>query len=222
MNVPAVMVSAPAIPTIEFAPSCKRVPFTVALKRSCVPVIVVVPIKLIVPAVAVSLPLPERLDLIEKLTAELTALEILKALNVVDPAPPITADAPLKVIVPPVAENEPLVVRFEPITNDAVVVTLPDITTLDKLMLLPPIVFDVPEKVMVPPALWVNVPVPVVARFPVNVMLLDEQVTPFPATVTLLKFWTPVPLIKPEARLNRTAPVLPLYVPLFVQLPPTT
>src|SRR4051812_33130903 len=106
---------------------------------------VVVPIKLTVPAVAVNLPAPERLDLIEKLTAVLSAPEAITPKNVVVPAPAITVVAPLNVIVPAVAPNEPLVVMFPPIVKDAVVVTIPDITTFDKTIPVPPMVFVVPE-----------------------------------------------------------------------------
>jgi hypothetical protein len=153
LNVPAVMVNAPAILTVAFAPSCKRVPFTVALKNSCVPETVEVPMKLIVPAVAFSLPAPERFDRIEKLIAVLSVPEAMIPKKVVVPTPPIVGDAALKVIVPAVALNVPLFVKSPLIVNDAVVDILPDTTTLNKLIPVPVIVLVVPENVIVFPVL---------------------------------------------------------------------
>lgn len=152
-SVPVVIVSAPAMLTVAFAPSCSLVPFIVALKRSWVPDTVVVPMNVIVPAVAVSLPAPDRFDRIEKLIEVLIALVVMIPEKVIVPAPLITAGAALKVIVPAVALNVPLPVKLLLIVNEAVVETLPSITTLYRLIPVPPMVFVVPENAIVPPGI---------------------------------------------------------------------
>ena len=102
----------------------------VTLKRSCVPDTVDVPIKLIVPAVAVNLPAPPMLDLTEKLVAVLNVFGTCIPKNVVDPVPATTGVAPENVIVPFVALKVPVVVKLPATGNETAVLTVPDTITL--------------------------------------------------------------------------------------------
>ena len=71
-KIPAVIVSVPAIPKVEFAESPSDVPLMVVLKRLAVPLKLDVPVKVAVPAVADKVPLTVRPDAMEKLVADVT------------------------------------------------------------------------------------------------------------------------------------------------------
>src|SRR5438105_15165234 len=73
----------------------------------------------------------------------------------------------------------------------------------------------------VPPDAWLNEPEPVVERFPVSVIVPFEKPTCDASTTISLKFDEPVPLITEPAPLNLTMLVLPMKVPVVIQLPPT-
>jgi hypothetical protein len=76
--------------------------------------------------------------------------------------------------------------------------------------------------VSVPPDECVNVPAPVVDKFPPTDSDVEpDAVTPAPDTARLLKLFAPLPVSAAFTPLNVTVLLLPEKVPPFVQFPPT-
>ena len=124
------------------------------------------------------------------------------------------------VIIPAVEVKLPLTVKLPVRLTAVAVITEPLIVRLSGEIPDPVIVALPPLIVSVPPEAWLKEPDPVVARLPVKVMALLEKVIPGAATVRLLKFSIPVPLMEAPDPVKVMVLVLPLKVPLFVQLPP--
>lgn len=173
LRVPAVMVNTPAMPSMEFADNCREVPFKVTLKRLAVPLRVLTPVKVAVPAVAVKEPPTSS----EALTTEKeTAVEIVPEMTSVPklmvPAPEIVLDVPDMVTVPPVPVKLPPMDRLPVSRTLLVLLIVPEIVRLSSVMLAPVMLLVVPLIVSVPPARCVKVPGPVVVRSPETVMAL--------------------------------------------------
>src|SRR5262245_38449787 len=81
-----------------------------------------------------------------------------------------------------------------------------------------------PAPVMVTPLLperWVNVPAPVVEKFPATFRPVAlETLMPAPLKLTLLKLLAPAPLSNAPGPVNVAELVAPVNVPSLVQLPP--
>ena len=204
--------------------SCNEVPLSVTLNKFAVPFKILVPVKVAVPAEAVKLPLTSNTDDIVKLEAVVTLPGILKLKKLSVPVDEIVLEAPFIVTFPADAVKLALVliVVFPETTKSAVVLIVPETIRLLKIMPVPVIVFAAPESVIAPPAVWVNVPIPDVARLPKTVSAAAAVAETFaPDTVRLLKLCVPVPPIMALAPARVMVPVLPVKVPLFVQLPAT-
>lgn len=218
-NEPAVMVNTFAIPNMAFADKISDVPFMVTLYKLAVPFNVDVPVKVAVPAVADKVPLISKELLIKKLAVDETVPVICKALNEIVPAPLIVFELPLMVMLSLLPANDPLTARLPVINKDEVVVTEPVTEKLSNVILVPLIVLLLPVIVNVPPGVCVNAPGPVVEKLPLTLTALEAAaVIPDAPIERLLKLWAPVPLIVEPAPVIFTVPVLPVKVPLFVQL----
>ena len=110
-NVPAVSVSKFPTPSTAFADSCKEVPFKVVLKRLAVPLREEVPLNVAVPAVALKLPVTERLDEIEKSDADVREPATTNLLKFLLPVPEIVFDEPL-IVTSAVPVSKPLTDKF--------------------------------------------------------------------------------------------------------------
>jgi len=182
-KMPAVMVSTLAMPSSALDDNCRDVPLRAALKRWAVPLKVEVPLKVTVPVEAVKLPFTERpeeivkeaLVVIEPVTDSVAKLMV--------PVPVIVLEAPLMVMLPAVAAKLPLTNKLPLRLNEVAVLTVPLIARLSSEMPRPLIVVPAPVIDKVPPDAWLNEPGPVVARFPVKVMLPAEKLTRDAATV---------------------------------------
>lgn len=218
--------SVPATPSAEFDPNRRDIPVKATLKRFAVPESAEPPVNDTVPAVAVSEPLTSRFVATEKLAAVVMLPGTLSALKASVPVPLllIVLEEPFKVTVPPDAENvpAPLADKLPFTVNDVPVLTEPVIFMLSNVIPVPPMVFDMPLIVTTPPEACVNVPDPVVRRFPpMAIDVVPAAFTPEPVIVRLLRLFDPVPLMIALVPLMVTVPVPPFTVPLFVQLPPT-
>ena len=220
-KVPAVSASVPAIPKTELEPSCRLVPFSVTLNRFAVPERVEVPVKVTVPAVAESEPPTERFEAREKPVDAVTLPLTLSALNVIAPEPLllIVFEVPLSVIVPALAENVPVpLAETLPVTvSDVIVLVDPENARLSNEIPVPEIVFATPLIVKIPPEECVNVPDPLVAKFPAMVRFeVAAAVMPEPVSVRLLRLYVPAPLMLAFVPLIVTVLVPPVNVPVFV------
>ena len=185
-NVPAVTVNVPATPRYEPEPSCSVVPFTVTSKRLTVPESVEVPLNVMVPAEALSEPVTEIFEPIEKVLDVESEPVIFNAENDSVPAPEIVFAVPLNFNVPEPAVKFPATGKFPVISNVDEVETEPELMVkLLRMIPLPLSVVPLPLMVNVPlPAVWVNVPDPLVEKFPLNEIFVDEAaLTPEPVTV---------------------------------------
>lgn len=179
LNVPEVSVSEPAMPRTEPVPSCREVPFNVALNRFAVPSSVDVPVNVTVPAEAVSEPVTVTFDAMEKLRAVVIVPVTFSAEKVREPAPEIDLDVPESVIVPLEAVREPEAFRSPAMSNVEVLDIAPPEPMARLLKLLPvPLMLPVAELIVtvpLPPDVWVNVPEPLVEKFPPTAMLEDAS-----------------------------------------------
>jgi hypothetical protein len=187
-KVPLVIVKILAIPNTDPDDNCNDVPLITVLKRLAVPLKVDVPVKVTVPADADKLPLTVMLDDMEKLALLVIDPVIYSCPNPIVPAPDMVFEVPLMVMVLVPAVKLPLTERLLLIFKEIKVVTIPLIVRFPNEMPVPLIVVPEPLITSVPPEAWINEPDPLVARLPVNVMLLEEKVMPEAATVRLLKF----------------------------------
>jgi len=220
-KVPAVMVSVPAIPKVELAVNCSDVPLIVVLKRLAVPLKVEVPVKVAVPAEAEKLPVTFRLLAMEKLTAVVTEPDTNNPAKALVPVPAIVLVVPLMVMIPALAVMLPLTDKLPVRLKEAALVIVPLTVRLSIEMPVPLIVLAVPVISNVPPLAWVREPDDMVARLPDTLMLPFENVNSDAETVRLLKFCVPDPLIPLPGPEKVMVPVLPLKVPLLIQLPAT-
>ena len=139
------------------------------------------------------------------------------------PAAEIVFDAPFIVILPAVhVKPAPAFMVIFPVTMiPEAVVAVPEMVRLLKIKPVPDIVLVVPDIVNVLPALWVKEPTPEVDRSPDTEREAAVAEMPDPEMIRLLKPCVPVPLIIALAPVIVIVPVLPVKVPLFVQLPAT-
>lgn len=127
---------------------------------------------------------------------------------------PVILIVPAEAVKVPVADKSPLK------AIEAVVVRDPeDIVRLSSKISVPVIAFEAPVIVTVPPGAWVNVPAPEVSKSPLILIALLVAVIPNPLIVKLLKLLVPLPLIAAPEPARTTVLVLPVKVPLFIQLP---
>jgi len=187
-SVPAVRVSAPAMPKVAFADNCNDVPLIITLKRLGDPLSVLLPVKVAAPPDAVKPPLTTKPDAIVKLTAVVTVPLTESTLKVLVPAPDMVFEVPLMVMVPPLAIKLPLTDRLPVTVIDEVDVTDPVMVKLSSEIATPAMVVFAPVIDNVPPDACVKDPAPVVARFPVKLSPSAEKLTCDAATVRLLKF----------------------------------
>jgi len=166
-NDPAVITKAPDIPITALPANIRELPLIVLLKRFTVPLNVEVPINVMVPAVAVKLPVQFREDETEKLLVVLMLPLVISALTVSVPALLIVLPVPFMVIVPELAISEPLIVMFPVSMAVQVVVTTPVTDRLSRFILIPVRVLVVPLIVSRPGAGCVNLPEPEVTKLPV-------------------------------------------------------
>jgi len=138
----------------------------VTLKRLAVPFNVEFPVKVVVPAEAVKLPLTFNDAAIEKVEAVVTVPVIDKPEKLSVPAPLMVFDTPLIVIMPVLLLKLPLTARLPPMFNEEELEIEPDIVRLARIIPVPLIDFDVPDNVVVPPEACVKLPEPVVERSP--------------------------------------------------------
>ena len=145
----------------------------------------------------------------------------LSTAQMIIPAPDKVLEAPLIWMVPALAIKLPLTDKLPVRLKEIAVVTVPLTVKLSSEMPVPLMVVPLPLIVKMPPDAWLKEPEPVVARLPVNVTAALEKLTDDAATVRLLKFSAPVPLMRAPEPVKITVLVLPVNVPLLTQLPPT-
>ena len=193
-KVPAVIVNKLATPNTAFADRVSLVPLTTVLNKLAVPLKDELAVNVAVPAVADMLPSTIRPDEIEKLVLATTLPVTFNDTNDAVPAPLIVFAAPLILMMVLAAPVNVLaaftIVRLPVKVSElfAVILPLPFMVRLSIEILLPLIVAGLPVMVTVPPDAWTNEPEPVVARFPLNVILSFEKVIPDAVMVKLLKF----------------------------------
>lgn len=142
----------------------------VVLKRFAVPLSKELPVNVIVPALAVKLPVVLREEEIVKLLLVLMLPLATSALKVSVPELLTVLPVPFMVIVPELAINDPLTVIFPVIIAVQVVVITPVTDRLSRLILIPVRVLVVPLMVSKPGAGCVNLPEPEVTKLPVILM----------------------------------------------------
>lgn len=219
-KVPAVTVKVLAMPSTALVDNCRDVPFKVTLKRLAVPLSVLVPAKVAVPAVAEKDPLTSSVVLTEKGTAVVTVPGMISEPNAIVPAPEMVLLAPCIVMVPPVPVSVPLTTRLPVSITLLVVLILPETVRLSSVILAPVMVFVAPVMVTVPPGACVNAPGPVVAKLPAIVIEAVAGAEILVAvTFRLLNPCVPVPLMLVPGPFILTVPVPPAKVPVFTQLP---
>jgi len=194
----------------------------VTLNKLAVPLSEEVPVKVVVPAEAVKLPLTLRAVPMERLTAVVIAPVIFKDEKVIVPAPLMVLLAPLMVMVPAVLLKVPVTDRLPVMVSELVLLSVPDTVRLSKVSPVPLMVLEVPERVVVPPEEWVKDPGPVVVILPAIFRLVVPAAVILEALkVRSLKLLAPDPLIDDPPATNVIMLVLPVKVPLFIQLPAT-
>lgn len=218
-SVPDVIVNAPAIPRVELDDSCNDVPFILTSKRLARPLNVEVPVNVVVPPVAENVPLTTRLLVIVELTAVVTDPVINRLPKVFVPVPEIVVDEPLIVRTAPVVKL-PVTERFPVSVSDAAVLTEPVIERFSSIKPGPLILAPAPVITTVPPAACSMEPAPLVERLPDTLITEAGRPTDGAVIFRLLKFCIPAPLIVLPGPVKLVVLLLPLKVPLFIQLPP--
>src|SRR5690242_2845450 len=123
--VPAAIVSAPAIPKVEFDDSCNDVPFMFTLNRSASPLRVEVPVNVIVPAVAMKEPLTVRLLEIKRSDSAVIDPVIKTVPRFLVPAPDIVFEEPFMPNTPAPVVKLPDTDRLPERDNGVVVLIVP-------------------------------------------------------------------------------------------------
>ena len=219
-NVPEVMVNTLEIPNSEPADNCNEEPLIVALNKFAVPDNKDVPVKVTIPAVAVKVPLTSNKLEMEKLEVVVMLPISCNELKAFVPAPLIVLPAPFIIIVPVVADNEPVPVRLLVIVKLASVETDPFTVRSLKIIFAPEIDLVAPVIVIIPPDRCVNCPEPLVDRLPDTFnKVLVAAVIPEERKLISLKLCVPFPLMVVVGPLKLTVLVVPVKIPLFIQLP---
>ena len=152
LSAPAVIVKRLAIPNTALVDNCRDVPFKVTSNKFAVPLSVLMPVNVAVPAVAVKLPLTSSEALIKKEDDVLMVPVAFKAYRLIVPGPVIVLEVPVKLIIPAVVIRLPVTNTLPAIVKLFVVLMVPEHVRLSKTIPVPEIVLEVPLIVKVPGA----------------------------------------------------------------------
>ena len=174
------------MPSTAFALNCSDVPLRVTLYRLAVPVNTDEPVKVVVPAEAVSVPLTISAEEMVRLVAVDMLPVAVRLYKLMAPVAVMVFKVPLIVTLPAVPVKLPVApaLRLPATLSTEVVDIVPLKIRSLKVNPLPVIVLPVPLMVNAP-VLCVNAPAPVLVKLPVTVILATDELMLAPVNVRL-------------------------------------